>query len=121
MTNEEYGRIIAKNLKRISYEHHKSQMEIAKDLGLKQSTVSSWMNGTRVPRMPKIDMLCSYFNCSREEIMEEEPTRLTERVSVDERELLRLYREMPIENRTELLGHARYIQSTLKKTDSMAG
>lgn len=94
MTNEEYGKIIARNLKRIAYEHHKSQIDIAKDLGLKQSTVSTWMNGTRVPRMPKIDMLCKYFNCSREEIMEEEPHSRTERVSEDEWKILHAFRSL---------------------------
>ena len=71
MTSSEYGKIISKNLKRIAYDHQKSQADIARDLGLKQATVSSWMNGTRVPRMDKIDLLCHYFNCSRVDIMEE--------------------------------------------------
>ncbi len=94
MTNEEYGKVIAKNLKRIAYDNHKTQIEIAKDLGLKQSTVSSWMNGTRIPRMGKIDLLCSYFNCSREEIMEEEPKRRSERIFAGEQELLSLFRSL---------------------------
>lgn len=71
MSSSEYGKIISKNLKRIAYDHQKSQADIARDLGLKQATVSSWMNGTRVPRMDKIDLLCHYFNCSRVDIMEE--------------------------------------------------
>ena len=55
---EEYGKIIAKNLKAIMYEHKKTQADVAKDLGINKATVSSWMNGTRIPRMPKIDLLC---------------------------------------------------------------
>lgn len=71
MTSTEYGKIISKNLKRIAYENQKTQADIARDLKLKQATVSSWMNGTRVPRMDKIDLLCHYFNCRRVDIMEE--------------------------------------------------
>lgn len=71
MTNEEYGRIISKNLKRIAYDHGKTQTEIAKDLGIKRVTISSWMNGTRIPKMDKIDILCNYFNVPRSAIMEE--------------------------------------------------
>lgn len=67
---EEYGKIIAKNLKAIMYEHKKTQADVAKDLGINKATVSSWMNGTRIPRMPKIDLLCHYFNVSRADIME---------------------------------------------------
>lgn len=71
MSSEEYGKIISKNLKRIAYENQRTQADIARDLKLKQATVSSWMNGTRVPRMDKIDLLCHYFNCSRSDIMED--------------------------------------------------
>lgn len=67
---EEYAKIIAKNLKAIMYEHKKTQADVAKDLGINKATVSSWMNGTRIPRMPKIDLLCHYFNVSRADIME---------------------------------------------------
>lgn len=71
MNEKYYGKIVGKNLKRIAYEHRKTQADIAKDLGLSKSTVSSWMNGTRVPRMDKIDLLCHYFNCKRVDIMED--------------------------------------------------
>ncbi len=71
MTTTEYGRIISKNLKRIAYDAHKTQADIARDLNIKQTTLSTWMNGTRIPRMDKIDLLCHYFNCTRADIMEE--------------------------------------------------
>lgn len=94
MGNNGYGKIIAKNLKRIAYENQKTQADIARDLRLTQSTVSSWMLGTRIPRMDKIDMLCNYFNVSRAEIMEEEPQHYQEFVKPEERELLRLFRSL---------------------------
>lgn len=71
MDNKDYGKIISKNLKRIAYDRQKSQAEIVRDLGINQATISSWMNGTRVPRMDKIDMLCNYFGCTRTELMED--------------------------------------------------
>ena len=71
MTELDYGRIIAKNLKRIFLEHDKTQAEVAKDLNISKTTISSWMNGTRIPRMNKIDLLCHYFNVSRADIMED--------------------------------------------------
>lgn len=70
MTEKEYSAVIASNLKRIAYERGKSQVEIAKDLHLSKATISAWMNGTRTPKMPKIDMLCAYFNVKRSDIME---------------------------------------------------
>lgn len=71
MTEKEYGRIVAENLRRIAYEADKTQADIAHDLNISKATISSWMNGTRVPRMQKIDLLCHYFNCKRSDIMEE--------------------------------------------------
>lgn len=74
MAENEYAKVIAKNLKRIAYEHQKSQADIARDLNIKQATLSSWMTGNRVPRMKMVDRLCNYFNCSRADIMgEKEP------------------------------------------------
>lgn len=71
MTDEEYRKILSRNIRRIAYENHKSQSDIVRDLNLKQPTVSAWMNGTRMPKMEHIDLLCHYFNCSRADIMGE--------------------------------------------------
>ena len=73
MTETDYTRMVARNLRRIAYENGKTQADIAKDLCISKATVSSWMNGTRLPRMDKIDLLCHYFNCKRVDIMEERP------------------------------------------------
>lgn len=67
---KDYGRIISQNLKRISYENDRTQADICRDLHLSDSTVSSWFNGSRIPRMDKIDLLCNYFNCKRADLME---------------------------------------------------
>lgn len=66
----DYGKIIAQNLKRIAFENDRTQADICRDLHLSDSTVSSWFNGTRIPRMDKIDLLAHYFNCTRSDIME---------------------------------------------------
>lgn len=75
MTNDEYGKIISKNLKRIFYEHEKTQADVSKDLGINKATLSSYMTGTRIPKISTIDKLCHYFNVSRVDIMEEPKTR----------------------------------------------
>ena len=70
MTEKEYAQVVARNLRRIAFEANKSQVEIAKDLGINKTTVSAWMNGTRTPKMSKIDMLCAYFGVKRSDLME---------------------------------------------------
>ena len=70
MENQEYTSIVAKNIKRLAYQQGKTQVDIARDLGLQKSTISSWMNGKRTPKMDKIDILCEYFHCNRNDLME---------------------------------------------------
>lgn len=65
------AKILAKNLKRLLYKRGKTQVDVIRDLGIKQSTISSWMTGDRLPRMDKLDMLCAYLKCNRSELMEE--------------------------------------------------
>ena len=71
MDNKEYAKVIANNLRRIMFDHNKTQADVSRDLQISKATLSSWMNGTRIPRMNNIDMLCHYFNVSRSDIMEE--------------------------------------------------
>lgn len=71
MSTREFARIVSRNLRRIASDQNRTQADIARDLRLNKATVSSWMNGTRVPKMENIDMLCHYFNVTRSDIMEE--------------------------------------------------
>lgn len=77
MSEQEYAKIIAKNLRRIMYDSGKTQRDVARDLRISKATVSAWMNGTRTPKIKNIDMLCHYFNVSRAEIMEEPSVQKT--------------------------------------------
>lgn len=70
MSEQEYAKIIAKNLRRIMYDCGKTQVDVARDLKISKATVSSWMNGTRTPKIKNIDLLCHYFNVKRSDIME---------------------------------------------------
>lgn len=92
MNSDEYGRIVSKNLRRIAIENDKQQSNVAKDLGLSKATVSSWFNGTRVPRMDKIDALCTYFHCKRSDIIEEFTETVRDPLSTDEWKVMDAYR-----------------------------
>lgn len=111
MTDKEYRKVLARNIKRIAYENHKTQADIVRDLNLKQTTVSTWMSGTRMPRMEHIDLLCHYFNCTRADIMNDS----TE--TTPEKALLSLFgklndkgKEVAIERIAELCQLSRYTE-----------
>jgi len=72
MNEREYAKIIAKNLRNWMLKKDVTQADLCRDLDLSKTTVSSWMNGLRTPRMSKIDLLCDYLGCSRADLMEPE-------------------------------------------------
>jgi len=49
----------------------KTQTDMAKELNLKESTVSSWVNATKYPRRDKIELLADYFNVMPSDITED--------------------------------------------------
>lgn len=67
----EYGKTIARNLRRILYERDTSAAEMSRALNINKSTISGWMNGARVPRGQYIDMICQYLGVNRSELVEE--------------------------------------------------
>ena len=71
MGDDRYKKIFAKNLKKYMNLNRKSQIDLINDLGLNKSAVSTWCNGTRLPRMDKVDLLAKYFNINRSDLIEE--------------------------------------------------
>lgn len=88
MNEAAYAKVIASNLRRIMYDHQKTQADLARDLHISKATISSWMNGTRIPRMSKIDLLCHYFNVNRADIMEGPPSEGSNVLTPEETTLL---------------------------------
>lgn len=101
-TQEEYGKIVAKNLKRILYENDRTQADVARDLGLPKTTVSGWLTGKRTPRMKHIDMLCHYFNVSRADIMDEPQKQVAESITLE-------FENLNEEGRRRLMEYARLL------------
>lgn len=95
MNEKEYAKVIAANLRRIAYEHGKTQADICRDLNINQGTLSSWMVGTRTPRMSKIDMLCNYFKCTRNDIMEPYVPKPIGKITAQEVKIVKAYRDAP--------------------------
>ena len=63
--------ILSQNLKNLLKRKGKTQTDMAKDLDLKESTVSSWMNAVKYPRRDKIELLADYFGVMPSDITED--------------------------------------------------
>ena len=75
MSDEDYRRIFARNLSRYMKLCNKKQADIINDLGINKSAVSTWINGTRMPRMDKVQALADYFGINKSDLLEEKGTQ----------------------------------------------
>lgn len=70
MSEDEFRKIFSKNLNYFMSLNNKTQIDIINDLGFNKSAVSTWCNGTRLPRMDKVDTLAKYFGINRSDLIE---------------------------------------------------
>ena len=54
---------------------NKKQADIINDLGINKSAVSTWINGTRMPRMDKVQALADYFGINKSDLLEDKGTQ----------------------------------------------
>ena len=71
--------VFADNLKKYMKENGKSRREICEALGFNYYTFSSWINGTKYPRMDKVEMLANYFGIQKSDLIEEVPAAATKK------------------------------------------
>ena len=102
MPVDEIKRLFSINLKRIMLENGKTQSDIVKDLSFRQATVSDWLNGTKYPRMDKIEILVQYFRISIDELIS---VSKQEKMSLSSLELalIKKYRQLSASDKQEIL------------------
>lgn len=69
--NSDYKKVFAKNLSNLLARNKKTQADLVADLKLNKSTVSTWVNGTKMPRMNKIEQLANYFGVEKSDLIED--------------------------------------------------
>lgn len=71
MSDEEIKRIFARNLKKYLEVNEKQPVDLVRDLKIPFSTVSNWINGVKLPRMGKVEMLADYFGIEKSDLLED--------------------------------------------------
>lgn len=71
MSEENIRKVFSKNLKRYLEINEKTPADIVRDLKIPFSTVSNWTNGTKMPRMGKVELLAQYFGIEKSDLLEE--------------------------------------------------
>lgn len=62
--------IFSSNLNRYLDDQNRTQIELAKYLGVSNTTVNNYVKGYNMPRMDKIDKICSFFGIQRTDLIE---------------------------------------------------
>lgn len=77
--------------------NEKTQTDIINDLGFNKSAVSTWCNGTRLPRMDKVELLAQYFGINRSDLIEDKNEQVDEHYYLNDeaRELAQFMFENP--------------------------
>lgn len=115
--NQEFAKIFSQNLRAIMYSREITQAQMSSELKIAKTTISGWMNGKRVPKMDKIDMLCTYLNCTRTDLMEPPGSRFRKIVKGIKIPVLgRVAAGIPIEAITDILDY-----EEITETMSMTG
>lgn len=68
---------VAKNLSHMLKVRGMTQLELAARMEVSTATVSNWCNGVKLPRMDKIDRICSILNINRSDLIEDKPQQDT--------------------------------------------
>ena len=72
--------IFSENLKRYMNEAGKSRKDICDALGFSYFTFTSWVNGTKYPRMDKVELLADYFGIQKSDLIEDR-SLISEKIS----------------------------------------
>ena len=92
--------------------------KVAKETGISRSTFTDWKNGRSAPKLDKLRKIAELLEVPVEFITGEETiAEPLDTLTLEEVELLHLYRALSPEKQVELLDYARY-HSEKEKTDS---
>lgn len=97
MSDETIRKIFSRNLKRLLELNDKQAADIVNDLGIPFSTVSNWINGLKMPRMGKIELLADYLHCEKSDLIEDKGEQIPDSyyLTDDARELAQFLFEHP--------------------------
>lgn len=70
MPNYETKAIFAYNLTRLLNKNNITQIELAGKMRVAASTVSSWCNGEKMPRMDKVEWMANFFGVPTSSLIE---------------------------------------------------
>lgn len=71
MVKDKQKAIFSENLNSYIAKSEKTQLEIAKSIGVSPQTFNTWCKGVAIPRMGKVQALADYFNINKSDLIED--------------------------------------------------
>lgn len=71
MSEDLQKKIFTKNLNSYIEASGKTQLEIARNIGVSPQTFNTWCKGIAIPRMGKIQALADYFHINKSDLLED--------------------------------------------------
>ena len=94
MNNKDYKYIFSRNLNYWMQVRGKTQIDFVNDLDINKSAISSWCNGTRIPKMNTINSLAQYLHIELSDLLEDKSElNQTEQDKISKIPLLSDYKE----------------------------
>lgn len=75
--NKSINTIFKDNLNNLLVERDVTQKALADYVGVSTATISHWKKGTKMPRMDKVDKICSFFHINRHDLLESKKIQVT--------------------------------------------
>lgn len=110
--NEYDKKIFAKNLNKYMSENNKKPKDLCLLLNVGKSTVSSWCNAEKIPRMDKIEILAKYFGILKSDLIEEKSDIV---LNDTDRRFLELFKQLTDDEKNLLISTAENIIKTYHK------
>lgn len=88
-------KIFANNLLFYLDQNKMKQNDLCQILGVTKATISSWCNGSKMPRMDKIEKLAQIFNIQKSDLIEEKKSINKKLTPQQEKELIDLFVAAP--------------------------
>ena len=83
MSDDKYKSVFADNLNKLMRIKGITQTDIINDLKINKSTISTWCNGSRLPRMDKVQLIADYLGVSKSDLIEEKEIPMNIEVPYD--------------------------------------
>ena len=98
--------VMAKNIRYYMSLHDKTRAELSRDLNIKYTTLTDWINGKTYPRIDKIELMARYFGIEKSDLVESKAVASQKvLLSADEADLLAIYSKLNASGREKVIDY----------------